>query len=494
MITAFAPVTDARLTLTPELRRDGGETELLLIDLGGGRNRTGGSALAQVHEALGDTAPDVDDPALLKGLFDALQALIEAGLALAWHDRSDGGLFVTLVEMAFAGDTGLAIRLDSLPPDAVATLFAEELGGVLQIRSAAYAEVLAVLERHGLGDLVHPIGTLSPTPDITLGRGSELVYSAPLAELKALWWSTSHRLQRLRDNPACADAELAHVLREDEPGLSPLLTFDPEVSPIDGVPGLALTRPRVAILREQGVNGHAEMAAAFDAAGFEAVDVHMSDLAAGRHRLDGFRGLAACGGFSYGDVLGAGGGWARSILYTERLLEIFTTWFARDDTFSLGVCNGCQMMAQLASIIPGASAWPRFERNLSEQFEARLSTVAVYDSPSVLLSGMAGSRLPVVVAHGEGRAVFADAERARRAHVALGYVDNAGAMTERYPLNPNGSAYGVTGLCSEDGRVTILMPHPERVFRTVTHSWHPPEWGARGPWLRMFENARVRVG
>ena len=513
VVTAFAPVVDARRTLTPELRLDGGSTELLLIDLGAGRNRTGGSALAQVHGEVGDVAPDVDDPALLKGLFGALQSLIDSGHALAWHDRSDGGLFVTLVEMAFAANCGLRVQLDSLPPDLVATLFNEELGGVLQVRSSAYAEVLAVFERHGLGDVVHPIGTpveassgsgpekgTDPLPErattgplVELRRGSETVYEASLVELKALWWSTTHAVQRLRDNPACADAEREQVLRTDDPGLSPRLTFDPAVSLIEGAAALATTRPKVAILREQGVNGHAEMAAAFDMAGFEAIDVHMSDLAAGSRVLEDCRGLAACGGFSYGDVLGAGGGWARSILYTERLLETFTRWFARDDTFSLGVCNGCQMLSQLAAIIPGADDWPRFERNASEQFEARLSTVAVYESPSILLSDMAGSRLPVAVAHGEGRAVFADEGGPRRAKVAIGYVDNAGDMTERYPLNPNGSPHGVTGLCSEDGRVTILMPHPERIVRTVCHSWHPPEWGGRGPWLRLFENARVWV-
>jgi len=493
VVTAFAPVSDARRTLTPELRLDRGETELLLVDLGAGKNRLGGSALAQVHGAIGDVAPDVDDPALLKGLFDALQEIIAEGHGLAWHDRSDGGLFVTLAEMAFAANTGLVIRLDSLPPDAVATLFAEELGGVLQIRSSAYAVVMAILEHHGLGDVVHAIGSPAAHADLEIRRGSELVYAAPVATLRVLWWSTSHAMQRLRDNPASADAELAHVARTDDPGLSPLLSFDPEVRLVDAAPAVGGTRPRVAILREQGVNGQAEMAAAFDAAGFDAIDVHMSDLAGGRVALDDFRGLAACGGFSFGDVLGAGGGWARSILYTERLREGFERWFARPDAFTLGVCNGCQMLSRLKGIIPGAADWPRFERNVSEQYEARVATLAVYDSPSILLTDMAGSRLPVAVAHGEGRAVFDDAGQARRARVVLGYVDNAGEMTERYPLNPNGSAYGVTGLTTEDGRVTILMPHPERVVRTVANSWHPPAWGERGPWLRMFENARVWV-
>jgi len=493
VVTAFAPVDDVRLCLTPELRRDCGATELLLVDLGAGRNRLGGSALAQVYAGLGDASPDVDDATVLKGFFDALQILVARSLALAWHDRSDGGLFTTLAEMAFAGGVGLDVSLDSLPPDPLASLFNEELGGVLQVRTADYAEVMAVFEGHGLGDLVHTIGELGPTPSLTVRRGGQILHAASLTELRELWWRTTHAMQRLRDNPDCADAERAHVLGEDDPGLSPLLTFDPAISLIDTPAYLSASRPRVAILREQGVNGQAEMAAAFDMAGFEATDVHMSDLAAGRLSLESFQGLAACGGFSYGDVLGAGGGWARSILYTESLLDIFTRWFERTDTFSLGVCNGCQMMSGLRSIIPGAGDWPRFERNASEQFEARFSTVAIYESPSVLLAGMAGSRLPVAVAHGEGRAVFDDPAQAERAQVALGYVDNLGRMTEQYPLNPNGSRFGTTGVCSRDGRVTILMPHPERVYRTVTNSWHPPSWGERGPWLRLFENARIWV-
>lgn len=501
VVTAFAPVHDVRLSLTPELRRDCGASVLLLVDLGGGRNRMGGSALAQVYTALGDTTPDVDDAAVLKGFFDALQALVARSLALAWHDRSDGGLFTTLAEMAFAGGVGLDITLDALPADTVATLFNEELGGVLQVRNDALAEVMAVFETRGLGDLVHPIGKPAGdladehagTPMLTIRRNGEIVHAASLVALRELWWRTTHAMQRLRDNPDCADAERAHVLREDDPGLSPLLTFDPARSLLDAPMLASGVRPKVAILREQGVNGQAEMAAAFDAAGFEAIDVHMSDLAAGRLSLDDMQGLAACGGFSYGDVLGAGGGWARSILYTESLLDAFTRWFERRDTFSLGVCNGCQMMSALQSIIPGADDWPRFERNASEQFEARFATVAIHESPSVLLDGMAGSRLPVAVAHGEGRAVFADTAQAERAQVTLGYVDNQGRATEAYPLNPNGSRSGITGVCSRDGRVTILMPHPERVFRTVTNSWHPPAWGERGPWLRMFENARIWV-
>jgi len=494
VITAFAPVSDARVTLTPELVREAGDTELLLIDLGAGRDRLGGSALAQVYDSLGDMAPDVDDPVLLRGLFDALQAIVVAGLGLAWHDRSDGGLFVTLAEMAFAGNTGLAIRLDELGSDALATLFSEELGGVLQIRSRDRAEVMATFERHGLGRIVHRIGTPTDRAELEIRAGMELLYAAPVAELRRRWWSTTHAMQRLRDNPDCADAELTHVSRTDDPGITPLLTFDPATSPIETAPAIGGGRPRMAILREQGVNGQAEMAAAFDAAGFDPIDVHMSDLASGGTTLEGFSGLAACGGFSYGDVLGAGGGWARSILYTDRLRDLFEHWFTAPDTFTLGVCNGCQMLSHLKGIVPGAENWPRFERNVSEQYEARVATVLIDDSPSIFLAGMGGSRLPVAVAHGEGRAVFADAEQAERARIALAYVDNVGEPTERYPLNPNGSADGVAGLTTDDGRVTILMPHPERVFRTVTNSWHPRSWGERGPWLRMFENARAHLG
>lgn len=492
IITAFAPVHDVRRTMTPQLQTDAGETELLLIDLGAGQNRLGGSAIAQVYGELGDQAPDVDDPALLKGFFDAIQSLHESELLLAWHDRSDGGLFVTLAEMAFAGNVGVTAQLNSLPVDVIATLFNEELGGVLQIRSSSYAVVMAVFEAAGLGDHVHTIGGLSATGELEIWRSTELYYSESVAELRTQWWQTSYQMQRLRDNPVCAEQELEVISRSGDPGISPVLTFDPTSSLLS--PALNLGRPPVAILREQGVNGQMEMAAAFDTAGFDTVDVHMTDLASGRVSLADFRGLVACGGFSYGDVLGAGGGWAKSVLYTDRLLDQFKAYFDRDDTFALGVCNGCQMLSQLRDIIPGAAAWPRFERNQSEQFEARVVTVEVYESPSLFFTDMTGSRLPVVVANGEGRTVFADAADVKRAKVALGLVDNDGALTERYPMNPNGAQYGVTGLCNDDGRVTILMPHPERVFRTVTNSWHPRNWGESGPWLRMFENARVWVG
>ena len=491
VVTGFAPVKDVRKTLTPQLRTDCGETELFLIDLGLGKNRIGGSCLAQVFNQLGTETPDVDSADHLKGLFSALQSMINNNLLLAYHDRSDGGLFVALAEMAFAGNTGVRAQLQSLPGNNIASLFNEELGVLIQVRTSAYAQVMAVIEQAGIGDSVHPIGTLCDTPDLEIWRGTELLYSQPVNELRSQWWQTSYHMQKRRDNPECAEQELALVSQADDPGISPLLTFDPNVSLV--APSLGLTRPKVAVLREQGVNSHVEMAAAFDTAGFDCIDVHMTDLHSGRVSLHEFRGLVACGGFSYGDVLGAGGGWAKSILFSEQLLAEFQRFFHRDDTFTLGVCNGCQMLSHLRDLIPGASCWPQFLRNASEQYEARVATVEVYDSPSLFFVDMAGSRLPIAVAHGEGRACFDSHEQLENAQIALGYVDNEGELTERYPLNPNGSPHGVTGLCSDDGRATILMPHPERVFRTVTNSWHPPEWGDNGPWLRMFENARVWV-
>ena len=491
VITGFAPVKDIRKTITPQLRTDCGETELFLIDLGLGKNRLGGSCLAQVFNETGDITPDVDSAELLNGLFSALQLLIENKQLLAYHDRSDGGLFVTLAEMAFAGNVGIRTQIQSLPSDDIASLFNEELGAVIQVRESAYAETMAAFEMAGVGDCIHPIARLSDTPDFEIWRGDELVYSQPVAKLRADWWQTSYQMQRRRDNPVCAEQELELVSKVDDPGISPILTFDPNASILSAA--LALTKPKVAILREQGVNSHFEMAAAFDTAGFETVDVHMTDLHSGRINLDDFKGLIACGGFSYGDVLGAGGGWAKSILFSDKLREHFERFFHRNDTFSLGVCNGCQMMSYLRDIIPGASHWPEFLRNTSEQYEARLATVEVYESPSLFFVDMVGSRIPIVVSHGEGRASFASSDQVDKANVALAFVDNDGKLTERYPLNPNGSPHGITGLCSDDGRATIMMPHPERVFRTVTNSWHPPEWGDNGPWLKMFENARTWI-
>lgn len=491
IVTAFAPVRDARKTLTPQLRSDCGDTQLLLIDLGKGKNRIGGSALAQVYGKLGSLPPDVDHPELLKGMFTALQQLIDQDMALAWHDRSDGGLFVSLAEMAFASNTGIKVNLNSLPTDEMSTLFNEELGGVLQVRDTQFAQVMAIMEHCGLGDCVHVLGSTQDVPDLEIWQGTHLLFSQSVSQLRATWWQTSYQMQRRRDNPQAAEQELAQISRADDPGLSPVTTFDPSASLLDASPALLKTRPKIAILREQGVNGHFEMAAAFDMAGFDSVDVHMSDLIEHRHDLASFQALAACGGFSFGDVLGAGGGWANSILFNDALSQMFQRFFERNDTLALGVCNGCQMMSRLSSLIPGTDNWPRFVTNASEQFEARVATVEIYQSPSVFLTDMAGSRIPVAVAHGEGRAVFDSVDKAKAATVAMSFVDNHGAMTEQYPLNPNGSPFGITGLCNDDGRVTIMMPHPERVVRTVTHSWAPAQWGDKSPWLRMFENARV---
>ena len=491
IVTAFAPVRDARKTLTPQLRSDCGDTQLLLIDLGKGKNRIGGSALAQVYGKLGSLPPDVDHPELLKSMFTALQQLIDKDMALAWHDRSDGGLFVSLAEMAFASNTGIKVNLNSLPTDEMSTLFNEELGGVLQVRDTQFAQVMAVMEHCGLGDCVHVLGSSQDVPDLEIWQGTHLLFSQSVSQLRATWWQTSYQMQRRRDNPQAAEQELAQISRADDPGLSPVTTFDPSASLLDASPALLKTRPKIAILREQGVNGHFEMAAAFDMAGFDSVDVHMSDLIEHRHDLASFQALAACGGFSFGDVLGAGGGWANSILFNDALSQMFQRFFERNDTLALGVCNGCQMMSRLSSLIPGTDNWPRFVTNASEQFEARVATVEIYQSPSVFLTDMAGSRIPVAVAHGEGRALFDSVDKAKAATVAMSFVDNHGAMTEQYPLNPNGSPFGITGLCNDDGRVTIMMPHPERVVRTVTHSWAPAQWGDKSPWLRMFENARV---
>ncbi|MCX7672197.1 MAG: phosphoribosylformylglycinamidine synthase [Thiobacillaceae bacterium] len=517
IVSAFAPTPDARATLTPQLRTDCGETDLILIDLGEGNNRLGGSILAQVHGALGDACPDVDVPQRLIAFFATLQRLNAEGRILAYHDRSDGGLFVTLCEMAFAGRTGIDVDVDELryhrlhedirlsvedapePHEPYTSrlfgiLFNEELGAVLQVRRRDTAHVLQAFIEAGLRDEFYVIGSLNRRDRIRILREGRPVFDEARVDLLAAWWETSWRMQRLRDNPACADQEYEALHDARDPGLHARLTFDPGEDVAAPYVRKATARPRVAILREQGVNGQLEMAAAFDLAGFTAVDVHMSDILAGRVRLTEFNGLAACGGFSYGDVLGAGGGWAATILHHARAREQFAAFFHRPDTFALGVCNGCQMLARLKTLIPGAEDWPRFERNLSEQFEARLVMVEVPDNPSILFTGMAGSRLPIVVAHGEGRAVFDTPAQQRRARVCLRYVDNRGRVTERYPANPNGSPRGITGLTTPDGRFTILMPHPERLFRSVQYSWRPEGWGEEGPWLRLFRNARAWLG
>jgi phosphoribosylformylglycinamidine synthase len=517
IVSAFAPVEDARGTLTPRLRTDAGETELVLVDLGQGRNRLGGSILAQVHGRFGAEVPDVDDANQLKGFFGAVQKLAGEGLVLAYHDRSDGGLFATVCEMAFAGRCGVTLNLDAFAYDSLTedvdgfkraneeqlsgrvreqtlkALFAEELGAVLQIRAADRTRVMDALRAAGLGPVSHLIGAPNARDEIRFTRSAKALFAESRVDLQRAWSETTWQMQKLRDNPDCAQEEYDRILDTGDPGLHVATTFDPD----DDIAApfiRAKARPRVAILREQGVNGQVEMAAAFHRAGFEAVDVHMSDLIAGRVSLASFKGYAACGGFSYGDVLGGGQGWAKSILFNARARRDFEAFFARRDTFALGICNGCQMMAALKEIVPGAQHWPSFERNRSEQFEARLVMVEIVDSPAIVFRGMSGSRIPGVTAHGEGRAQFAsDADR-KGAIVAARFVDNRGRPTETYPLNPNGSPEGITGLTTADGRFTILMEHPERVFRSVQMSWAPDGAGEDSPWMRMFRNARVWVG
>ncbi|MGH8671043.1 MAG: phosphoribosylformylglycinamidine synthase, partial [Burkholderiales bacterium] len=494
VITAFAPVIDARATLTPQLR--GGETVLALFDLGSGRCRAGGSALAQVYRQLGDTPPDADDAGLLRAFFQVIQDLNARNKILAYHDRSDGGLIVSLCEMMFAGRLGIDLVLDGLcvgngSVTAIAALFNEELGAVVQLRVEDLAEVKRIVEEAGLQRCFDTLGTINDQDVLRITHSGKEMFRAGRADLQRVWSETGYQMQRLRDNPGCALEEYDRIALTDDPGLTARLGFDPDE---DIAAAYINKRPRVAVLREQGVNGHVEMAAAFDRAGFEAMDVHMSDIVAGRLSLRDFQGFAACGGFSFGDVLGAGRGWANSILFNPRARNEFEAFFERGDSFALGVCNGCQMMSHLAGIIPGADAWPRFERNHSEQFEARLVMVEVVKSPSLFFDGMDGSRIPIVVSHGEGRAVF-DGDAAKNdARVALRFIDQSGAIAKSFPFNPNGSPDGITGLTTPDGRFTILMPHPERVFRTVQHSWHPDDWGEDGPWLRIFRNARRWVG
>ncbi len=492
IISAFSPVGDVRRTLTPQLRTDKGATELLLIDLGNGNNRLGASALAQSCKQIGDEPPDLDNVEQFKSFFSALQQLNREGLLLAWHDRSDGGLFACLCEMAFAGHCGLEIQLDSLAADDIAVLFNEELGGVIQVKSMDMDQVNSILSTHNLSACTHTIGSVTANSHISMTRGVYTIFAATRDELQKAWSETSYRIQVLRDNPACAQQEFDAITSHDH-GINVQLSFDPAEN-ISAPYISTATRPRMAILREQGVNGQLEMAAAFDRAGFDTIDVHMSDIIEHGMRLDDFKGLVACGGFSYGDVLGAGEGWAKTILFNSRARDTFAAFFNRDDTFSLGICNGCQMMANLKSLIPGAEHWPHFVRNNSEQFEARFSLVEVMDSPSVLLAGMQGSQMPIAVAHGEGRVEFKHGEKPEGLHTTLRFIDHDASATEAYPLNPNGSAQGLTGFTTDDGRATIMMPHPERVYRTVQNSWYPDEWGEDAPWMRLFRNARVWVG
>ncbi len=500
VVSGFAPVQDIRSTLTPQLRLDKGETDLVLVDLGRGQNRLGASILAQVYGQIGRQVPDVDDAEDLAAFFAVIQGLNADGLLLAYHDRSDGGLAAAAAEMAFAGHCGLTLTLDGLADsrdELAAVLFNEELGAVLQVRREDTEAVLAQFSGAGLADCVAVIGQPVAGDLIELRHADEVVFSARRGQLQRRWSETSYRIQRLRDNADCADQEFDNLLDEANPGLNVQLSF--EVNQDVAAPFIASgVRPKVAILREQGVNGQVEMAAAFDRAGFSAIDVHMSDILAGRIDLAQFKGLVACGGFSYGDVLGAGEGWAKSILFNARARDAFTGFFERSDSFALGICNGCQMLSNLHELIPGSEMWPHFVRNRSEQFEARVVMVQVPESPSIFLQGMAGSRMPIAIAHGEGHAEFESEEALLEADlsgcVALRLVDNYGKVTERYPFNPSGSPRGITGLTTRDGRVTIMMPHPERVFRGVQNSWRPDDWQEDGAWMRMFRNARVWVG
>ena len=528
IVSAFASLPDVRGTLTPQLDRDTEDTTLVLIDLGKGRARMGGSILAQTLGHPGGEVPDLDDPQDLVSLVNAVNALRAQGRLLAYHDRSDGGLLAAVAEMAFAGQVGVAINVDLLVTEGdgisdsraeygdaknwgqqvsarreeltLKALFNEELGVVLQVRTAERNDVMQVLREHGLSKHSHFIGKTRPQAStIEVGKGqfqvwrdTKAVFSASLNDLQQVWDSVSWKINQQRDNPACADAEHAAAGDPADPGLHTHLSFDPAEDV--AAPFLNLARPRVAILREQGVNSHVEMAYAFTQAGFEAYDVHMTDLQSGRAKLADFKGVVACGGFSYGDTLGAGIGWARSITFNPVLSEQFQAFFGRGDTFGLGVCNGCQMFAELADIIPGAQAWPRFTTNQSERFEARLSLVEVLDSPSLFLQGMAGTRLPIAVAHGEGYANFRHRGNPAQAIAAMRFVDNTGAATERYPFNPNGSPGGLTAVTTADGRFTAMMPHPERVFRNVQMSWTSGDRSQLSPWMRIWRNARKWVG
>jgi len=532
IISAFASIDDVRGTLTPQLDNQTADTSLLLIDLGKGNQRMGGSILEQVLAEAGrpsfDGVPDLHDVQDLIALVNAINTFRAQGLILAYHDRSDGGLLAAAAEMAFAGHVGVALNVDMLVTEGdgisdsradfgdaknwaqqvsarreeltLKALFNEELGVLLQIRTADRDAVMAVLREHGLYKHSHIVGKTRPTTstiakgqgELAVWRDTKEVFSAKLADLHQVWDSVSWKICQQRDNPACADAEHAAAGQPEDPGLHLALSFDP--SEDVAAPFLNLSRPKVAILREQGVNSHVEMAYAFTAAGFEAHDVHMTDLQTGRAKLQDFKGVVACGGFSYGDTLGAGIGWARSITFNPVLAEQFKGFFGRADTFGLGVCNGCQMFAELADIIPGAEAWPRFTTNQSERFEARLSMVEVLDSPSLFLQGMAGSRLPIAVAHGEGFANFKHRGNAAQAIAAMRFVDNHGVATEQYPFNPNGSPGGLTSVTTQDGRFTAMMPHPERVFRNIQMSWTSCDKTQLSPWMRIWRNARKWVG
>ncbi|MEE6028382.1 phosphoribosylformylglycinamidine synthase [Avibacterium paragallinarum] len=494
VISAFARVEDVRKTVTPQLRTDKGNSRLLLIDLGEGKNRLGATALAQVYKQLGDKPADVVNVAHLKGFFDAMQQLVNEQKLLAYHDRSDGGLIITLAEMAFTGHCGLSVDISALGDNDLAVLFNEELGAVIQVKESDLNAVRHIFEQNGVLPLLKELGTVSQDDQFEITRGTKVLLKEARSELRGIWAELTHKMQALRDNPECADQEFVAKKKPDDKGFSVSLTYD--LNEDIAAPYIAKgVRPRIAILREQGINSHYEMAAAFDRAGFDAIDVHMSDLQQQRHHLQDFQALVACGGFSYGDVLGAGGGWAKSILFNTALRDQFARFFERENTLALGVCNGCQMLANLAEIIPGTEAWPRFVRNQSERFEARAALVRINDSNSLWFSGMAGSHMPIAVSHGEGRIEFKNdhqLEQLRQQNLIIAqYIDNDLNPTTQYPANPNGSIDGITALSNRNGRVAIMMPHPERVYRAVSNSWYPEDWTEDGAWMRLFRNARV---
>ncbi len=500
VVTAFATTPDARKTLTPQLRTDLGDSRLILLDLGNGKNRMGGSSLAQVYSQIGNEAPDVDSPEQLKAFFAEIQRLNADNKILAYHDRSDGGLFTTLCEMAFAGRCGLQVNINAPAVDAknnnpITTLFNEELGAVIQVRANETNAILAQLNQHLNAQIISEVTSENA---INISINGQAVFADTRVNLHRMWSETTYQMQRLRDNPACAQQEYDRILNTADAGLQVHTTFD--INDDISAPYLNLSRPKMAILREQGVNGQVEMAAAFDRAGFASHDVHMSDIISGRVSLKDFAGFVACGGFSYGDVLGAGEGWAKSILFNARANQAFSAFFNRSDSFALGVCNGCQMMSNLHSIIPGSAHWPHFVKNKSEQFEARLAMVEVLESPSLFFNGMAGSRMPIAVSHGEGFAEFSSVHAVNsvleQKLVTMRFIENVmssdkqSTPTEIYPFNPNGSPLGITGLTTVDGRFSIMMPHPERVYRSVQHSWYPDDWQEDAPWMRMFRNAK----
>ena len=494
VISAFSPIDDVNNVITPQLK-DKSESILLLIDLGQGQNRMGGSCLSQIYNrSLGET-PDIENPEVLKKFFNAITKLKSRMLIQAYHDRSDGGLFACVSEMAFAGNMGLDLSLEAAnQEELLKLLFSEELGCVIQIQNGDLDDVLDILNEASLSNFIYPIGTVVKDKQISI-KNNEFNHSFDLKTLRQAWSKMSYEMQKLRDNPETAEEGFKKILDVNDPGLNPKIKFGP--TQID-YKRLTKSSPKVAILRDQGVNSQIEMAVAFNKAGFNAYDIHMTDILNGQVNLDEYIGLVVCGGFSYGDVLGAGGGWAKSVLFNENAQNQFKTFFHREETFSLGICNGCQMMSQLKNLIPGADHWPRFVRNLSEQFEARLNMVEVLESNSIFLNGMEGSMIPIATSHGEGRVQYSnDGDMnalIEASGVTIRYVDNFGQPAINYPDNPNGSESGFAGFCSEDGRSTIMMPHPERVMRTEQFSWCPDDWKDHGPWARFFVNARDWIG